>query len=1086
MARSQEFLFDTPLNDTDSEIGSLIEAESGRQDGKLILIASESLCPRPVREALVSAYSAIYAEGYPSTRMMHWERNIVQDRDRHLAFNRRYADRRYYKGCEYTNFVEVLAQKRAAEVFAANGVRKDDIYVNVQPLSGSAANNAIYTAFVQPGDLVMGMALPHGGHLTHGSHLNRSGKFYRIHPYLVDEQTGRLDYDAIKDACREHQPRLLIAGASAYPWEFDWPALREAADQVGERGCLLLADMSHPSGLIAAGEFSSPVGYADVVSMTTHKTMCGPRGAIILTTDRDLADQIDLGVFPGEQGGPHINQVAAKAVAFGLAQTDTFKQLMGRVRSNADALCAALIDRGVRIQGGGTKSHLFLIDLKGTKKPSGIPLYGDIAANILDLCNITTNKNTIIGDASAAHPTGLRVGTTVLSQQGYDESDMRTLADLICKVVDGCQTFTVTTGGGVRGRARIDRDVMEEVKAGVAALTGDTPPDTLPANEGPLEIKRPAGAVEVRGERSAVFLQCILTTNVMGMRPGDEHRSFVLDREGRVFLEVEIQREKDQEGFPSWNVVTAPAGVPALESWLRGLSDGYLHFDDDLTRKVDGPVALRRDLNSLPRTNGPFEVFLDQAERPPATERLASAPDRFDLTKPWFVGRHVLDEGREITAEAPPYRWTPAEANGLRKTSMNALHQDLTKAHNLVPFAGWEMPVLYTSILEEHRAVRTTGGLFDLAHMGTMEVIGPGATRFLDLVTSNFVWKLRPGQSHYTYILKPDGTVMDDLLVYMLGQERFLVVANACNADEVLEWLRLTASGEARLSRERPDLAIDVRPIVRDLKDPDEGGDAQRVDLGFQGPKTRDALLAFASVNPEAERAIAGLRKNELAEVTIGDFELVVSRTGYTGEEVGFEIFVHPDLAGSLWTRLLEIGADQGIVPTGLGARDSLRAEAGFPLYGHELAGDLDILPGEAGYAAFIKEHKPFFVGRDPHLARARTSKRQIARLRFEHSGIRMFQPGDPVVNGRGKIVGAITSTILPGNRQLALALVDLPSARPGNRLGAFLRPRKPAANGQKPIHELSPGDMVAVPEPALVLDRFQKVCGEDESSGLG
>ena len=1073
-------MFDGPLDRADTEVAGLVRAEGGRQDGKLILIASESLCPQPVREALASPFSAIYAEGYPSTRMMTIEREIVSDRDRHLAFNRRYADRRYYKGCEYVNFIEVLAQKRAAEVFAANGVRPEDLYVNVQPLSGSAANNAIYTAFVEPGDLVMGMALPHGGHLTHGSHLNRSGKLYRIQPYMVDERTGRLDYDAIKDAVREHQPRMLIAGASAYPWEFDWPALREAADQVGGRGCLLLADMSHPAGLIAAGEFASPIGYADVVSMTTHKTLCGPRGAIILTTDRDHADAVDLGVFPGEQGGPHINQIAAKAVAFGIARTDTFKQLAQRIRANADALCGALMSKGIRIQGDGTASHLFLVDLKGTKRTSGVPLYGDIAANILDLCNITTNKNTIVGDESAAHPTGLRLGTTVLSQQGYTPDDMTTLADLIVKIVEGCQTFTVTTGGGVRGRARIDHDVLEEVRAGVFELTQTEPPDTLPGREGPLSLERPTAGVRVRGERAPVFLQNVVTMDVLPLQPGEHARTHLLDRSGKVFMDVELQRCGDDDaGFPSYVLVTSPTGVPALESWLRGLSDGYLWFDEDLTRKVDGPVAITRDLEVLPKTDVNFEVHLEPSERPDATATSC------DLGKPWFIGRGVLDATRATEPVAAEYAWSDPEENGLRRTSLHEIHKEATASHNMVPFAGWEMPVLYTSILDEHRAVRRNGGLFDLAHMGTIEVSGDGATRFLDLLTTNFVWRLQPGQSQYTYILKPDGQVMDDLLIYMLGRERFLVVANACNADEVLAWLRTAAAGEARLSNERPDVRMDARPTVRSLKDPDESGDAMRVDLGFQGPGTRETLLRFAESSPESTRIIGGLRKSEQREVRVGDFNLIVSHTGYTGEDVGYEVFVHPDQAPSLWKRLLDIGADGGIVPAGLGARDSLRAEAGFPLYGHELAGDHGILPAEAGYAAFVKEHKPFFVGRDPHVASARASRRQIARLQFEHTGIRMFQPGDPVVNNRGKVVGTITSTILPGDRQLALALVDRPSARPGTRLGAFLRPRKQQPNGQKPVHELTVGDAVSIPEPALVLERFPKVCGEDDSCGV-
>ena len=519
MSDANPFLFDRPLSELDPEITRLVDAEGSRQDGKAILIASESLCPAPVAEALASPFSAIYAEGYPSTRMMEWERDRVHDHARHLAFNRRYADRRYYKGCEYVNFIEVVAQKRAAELFSTNGLRPEDLHVNVQPLSGSVANSAIYTAFLEPGDLLMGMALPHGGHLTHGSELNRSGKHFRILPYLLDPKTSKLDYQAIIDAAREHQPRMLIAGGSAYPWALDWEALRRAASQV-RKGCFLLADISHPAGLVATGEFPSPVGYADVISLTTHKTLCGPRGAIVITTDRDRAKAVDQGVFPGEQGGPHIHQIAAKAVAFGIGLTEEFGNLMRIVKSNASALANELMELGVKVQGGGTESHLFLVDLKAARKDSGVPLYGDIAANILDLCNITVNKNTIPGDEAAAHPTGIRLGTTLISQQGHGETTMRQLARLIHRVIEASQTFTVTTGGGVRGRARIPLEILEEVREAVASITGTRPPDS-PAED---LSRAEAGTLEIRGERSGVFLQDILTTDVLALKPGESQR----------------------------------------------------------------------------------------------------------------------------------------------------------------------------------------------------------------------------------------------------------------------------------------------------------------------------------------------------------------------------------------------------------------------------------------------------------------------------------------------------------------------------------------------------------------------------------
>lgn len=1083
MPRPSEPFFQQSLESVDQEIHALTAAESRRQEGKVILIASESICPSPVAEAFSSPFSAIYAEGYPSTRMSVWERDFVEDRPRHLAFNRRYADRRYYKGCEYVNFVEVLAQKRAAGLFAANGLRPDDLFVNVQPLSGSAANNAVYTAFLEPGDTIMGMALPHGGHLSHGSVLNRSGMLYRVVPYVLDPDTYRLDYDAIKDMARRHRPRMLIAGGSAYPWALDWRALREAADGV-PGGCLLLADISHPAGLVAAGEFPSPVGFADVISMTTHKTLCGPRGAVIITTDPDRAKAVDLGVFPGEQGGPHVHQIAAKAVAFGLAATDPFKALMRQVRANADAFARSLVDLGCPVAGGGTESHLLLVDLKGLAREGGAPLYGDIAANLLDLCNITLNKNTIAGDTSAAHPSGLRIGTTLVSQQGYVEEDMATLAGLIHRLLTAARTFEITTPGGVRGRARVPLEVLEEVRAAVEDLTGSRAPDAVPPEppEG-AAVKDGAGALAVRGERAGVFLQSVLTTDVLAVEEGARERSLMLDDAGRVLAEVEVQRLPRAGRFETYLLSMAAQGVPLVESWLRGLSDGYLEFDPDPTRKVDGPVAV---LRTAPASGTPsLSEPAPPGEREEARERYRREPGHFAVQKPYFVSRAAVDESRPMAAAAPPWRFRAPQRGELLQTPLNPAHRRLTAANNMVPFAGWEMPVLFTSIREEHRAVRRACGLFDLGHMGTLDVRGPGATRLLDLLTTNFVWRLRPKSSQYTYMLRPDGSVLDDLLIYMLEDEHFMLVANAANADEVLAFVQAAASGQTALSRERPDMLPDARPAVRNLKDQGEAGDDMKINLGLQGPASGRVLLRFAAASPEAARILGGLHRGDLARVRVEGFDLVVSFTGYTGEEVGYEIFVHPDRAEELWTRLLDTGSGDGLVPCGLGARDSLRCEAGLPLHGHELAGPHDLLPAEAGYAGFVKEHKPFFSGREPHLKRARTSRRRIARVRLERTGVRMLQPGDPVADLRGRVVGTVTSAVLPGEHQVALVLLER-AAAPGSRLLVLPRPRRAEPSTFKPVEELGPGDRVPVGEACLVLDRFPGRSGEEAAAGTG
>jgi len=297
--------------DVDPQTASLIAAEERRQREKIILIPSESLTPAPVREALGSVFTSIYAEGYPRKAMMELSPDRLAELDVQLASYRRYADRRFYKGTELADLVESLAGRRAAEAFATKDVPAERIYANVQALSGAAANLAVYDAFVLPGETVMGMALTEGGHLTHGSEFNVTGKRYRIVSYAVDRNTGKLDYARMLQLAEEHRPKMIIGGFTSYPWQPDWHKFREVADTVG---AILLADVAHPAGLIVGGVYPNPIGIADVVSFTTHKTLCGPRGAVILSTDPEIAAEIDAAIFPGQQGGPHVNKLPALAV----------------------------------------------------------------------------------------------------------------------------------------------------------------------------------------------------------------------------------------------------------------------------------------------------------------------------------------------------------------------------------------------------------------------------------------------------------------------------------------------------------------------------------------------------------------------------------------------------------------------------------------------------------------------------------------------------------------------------------------------------------------------------------------------------
>ncbi len=361
------------------------------------------------REALASAFQNIYAEGYPDEESRWMTEEEILDYPMRLAHYRRNSDPRYYKGVEYADVVEALARRRAAETFAANGYSADQIFVNVQALSGAPANNAVYHALINLGDTVMGLNLLHGGHLSHGSSVNRSGKWFKAVHYTIDENE-KLDYDAIRALALEHKPKLMIAGYSSYSWVPDWKKFREIADEVG---AYFLADISHIGGLVAAGVVPSPIGYAHVVMSTTHKSLDGPRGAVLLTTDAAIAKKIDKAVFPGEQGGPHVNVFAALALTFKLTQTKQFKQLQAQTLKNAKAMADQFSKRGLRVPFGGTDTHLVNVDCTSVVGEDGTKLSGDQASRILDIVGVVVNRNTIPGDKNSMDPSGIRLGHAV-------------------------------------------------------------------------------------------------------------------------------------------------------------------------------------------------------------------------------------------------------------------------------------------------------------------------------------------------------------------------------------------------------------------------------------------------------------------------------------------------------------------------------------------------------------------------------------------------------------------------------------------------------------------------------------------------
>ena len=1082
------YLFGGDLAQIDPSLGLIVRFEEDRQVQKLVMIASESICPAAVRQALGSVFTNIYAEGYPSRRMLQVDERLIADVSLQLAYHRRYGDRRYYKGTDFVNFVESLAQRRVAELFAGDRVSPEEIHANVQALSGAAANNAVYAALLEPGDVIMGMDLTHGGHLTHGSPVNRSGRYYRVNAYGVDPETGKIDYAALEATAREVNPKLIVAGGSAFPWDVDWRRLREIADSLPEPA-LVMADISHPAGLVVAGLFPNPVGYADVVTFTTHKTMIGPRAAVILTTSRDLARRIDRAVFPGEQGGPHINAIAAMAVAFRIAQTPQFRRLQEAIVANAQALAAGLTARGLKLAYGGTSTHLLLVDLRAVATASGVPLNGDLASRILDVAGIVCNKNTIAGDASAVWPSGLRLGTTWLTQRGFGPAEMDRVAGLVHRILSSIQTFEYPGNRGPIPRGKVAPEALAEVREGVArlvqqaAVCGPNPPaqtrrgeersralslplsqrereasglHSLQEEEGGGEGSSP-GFLSIHGPRAGAFLQGALAADVLGLRVGETRPSLLYGRGGSLLGRVTVARLAPEDGLGDRFVLAcAPEAVETIAGWLRDLSDGYVLFDEtDLLAKVDGPAAveaLTDEVNAVVRQALVRALAGDGADVAPA--------------KPYFVGQSNV---RPSDESARPEFVLPQYEGPLRQTALYAEHQRL--GARLVPFAGWEMPVWYTSIGEEHQAVRTAAGLFDLAHMGVLEVSGPGAGRFLDLVATNHVPALEVGKAQYSYILDVDGRAIDDILIYRRSADRYMLVVNAVNAEKVLAWLDAVNSRRYLIDRERPDREVDVRPTIRDLRDPSVGED-RRIDLALQGPKSLAILLA-AIEDPALRRAVARLERFGLVEGEIGGAEVIVSRTGYTGEPMGFELGVHPDRAVGLWRLLLEKGREHGIKPIGLGARDSLRTEAGFPLYGHELAGEQDISPMGAGYAGFVKVHKPFFIGRKAIIAAEGKRRAQVVRFRMNERGVRMARPGDPVVDRRGECVGYVTSCTAVEGVQIGLAYVDRAVAEEGTPIGIFAVGGASRGRPEKAKRDLALGDRVALHEGATVLKRF-------------
>ncbi len=1021
---SDDFIFHGSLSEIDPDLSQLLQREDQRQDSTILLVASESASPEAVREAMSSNFGNIYAEGYPREASRRQTEAEILDMDMELAHYRRYSDPRYYKGVEYADMLEALTRRRAAELFATNGVSADKLYVNVQPLSGAPANNAVYTALLKPGDTILGLNLNDGGHLSHGTRINRSGKHYSGATYFVDDKTELLDYDDIERRAIEAKPQIIVAGYSAYPRIIDWQRFRAIADKVD---AYLLADISHISGLVAAGVHPSPIGIADVVMTTTHKSLCGPRGAMLLTHRRDLYRKIDRAVFPGEQGGPHLNTMAALAIAMKLANTDQFRALQQRIVDNARRLAKKLAEHGLRTVSGGSDNHLLLVDTKNVTH-NGVHLSGDMAARVLDVVGIVVNRNTIPGDMGALNPTGLRLGTVWISQLGFGDAEVDLLAEAIATTLNGCKPFTYTALGGKKLlRTKVDFSAMRRAREIVQQLR-HVPESTAVSH-----------TLEIRGEIATTFLNYAFTSDVLALADGDIQPSKL----GIAQAIANIKRISATH----YQVRFADAATAhQAAEWLADLSDGYVDFGD-LYAKLPGAVVVK--------------AIQPQVELP--------EPDKTDtvvsLTKPYFIGNDQFSNGNAL----PEFSWEEPADPPMKRTTLYDAHVAL--GGRIVPFGGYEMPVRYeTSVVEEHMAVREAAGLFDATHMGVFDASGPHVEEFLNTVLSNDVSALKVGQSHYTYLLLPNGSVIDDLLVYRLATDRFMLVVNASNNDKDWAWLNAVNNGEVMIDAERPYAKIQHPVQLRDLRDPQYGSEC-RVDMPLQGPRATDILLALCD-DPELAKKIKGLPWAGLTQGRVGNFDLIISRTGYTGERVAYELFVHPDKAPDLWAALLEVGESMGLKPCGLAARDSTRTEAGLPLYGHELAGAYNLNPADAGFGSYVKLWKPFFIGRDAFITHEEKRDRILVRFRMNDKAVRRPDTGDPVLDKRGKVVGAVTSCAIDSEGYLlGQAVVPVSMSEPDTAVSIYQ-----LGGGQRAIRvpdSVAVGARLPMPDGATILSRF-------------
>jgi len=1046
-----DFILSDPLLKIDPDVNKIIDLEAERQKRKIILIPSESSAPSAVRESLGSILQNLYAEGYPPEESRLFTQEEILDFEKQITHFRRYSDPRFYKGVENVDILEELARRRCAELFSNDNFNPEQIYVNVQPLSGAPANNAVYHALIEPGDVIMGMNLFHGGHLTHGSSANRSGKLYKVFHYNVDPLTEKINFEVLQEIVKEKQPKILIAGYSSYPWAPEWDKFAEIAHSVG---AYLFADISHIAGMIAADVLPSPVGYADIITFTTHKTLCGPRGACILSFDRKLSRIIDKAVFPGEQGGPHIQAIAGMATTFKIAQTSHFKEFQKQVIKNSTVLSSQLAKRNIRIAFGGTNTHLFNIDCKSITGKDGTKLSGDMAARILDIVGLVMNANTIPGDKSALRSSGVRLGTPWITQRGFIEKDMIEVADIIADILHATEPYTVMGKTRAIKRAKVDFNILEQAKLRVRSLIKKTVDGEGSEKTGyPFYYylddfcEEEAGewlTFNIIGDQIITSLQWIFSTNIENISSEEiSPTSFYADEKK---ISCFISKLSDKE----YKLILRAEDAGLAITWLRDLSDGFISFNADYSKKIPGPFIVRRSNTKIKVNNIKNE----------------SSPDH---TKPYFIG--IENFQNQESPLLDDFHWTQKAEENLKRTALYEMHQKA--GARIIPFAGWEMPVWYSSVIDEHQATRNAAGLFDVSHMGVFEAQGSFACIFLYCVCGNNISDLKTGESCYTHFLDPNAKVIDDLLVYRHMPDKYLIVVNAANTGKDWAWLNVVREGSVKIDNTRPWIKCLGRDVfLRNLHD-NEAAEDQRVDIALQGPLSEDILLQIGFNEKDTQR-ISNLSRTNLCHAQWNKQDLIISRTGYTGEKMAFEIFIHPEKSIQLWKKLIEVGTPYGLKPCGLGARDSLRTEAGLPLYGHEMGGEFNLGVAEAGFGSYIKTHKPWFIGRSTFLENENKRNNEVIRFRFEEKHTRIAHLGDSVFNDKGKNIGFVTSCAIDKEGFLTgQACIENKYAIMDSPIFIFQK-----TNTLKPIvfSKLKEGDKITLPSKAIIIKRFPRL----------